>query len=110
MPPEAERFPWTQAGVGEDGDERRVELAPYFDQVGAHRLDCLWHERAHDTRPPLARLSDRAGRVGVETAPLDGALQDALEHHERLAGCRLAHASSRHLGTQLADPLGRKGP
>ncbi|MGI8864422.1 MAG: hypothetical protein ACR2JH_08505 [Solirubrobacteraceae bacterium] len=110
MPAQAERFAWTQAGVREDGDERRVELAPYFDQVGAHRLDCLRRERAHDACSPLARFADATGRVGVQTAPLYGALEDALKHHERLSGCRLAYASGRHLGAQFADQFGRKDP
>jgi hypothetical protein len=71
--------PGAKTGVGQNGDERGVEVVPAVQQVGAHPLDRLWREWAHDSVAAIAWLADAAGGVCVEPAPFDGSLEDVLK-------------------------------
>jgi hypothetical protein len=92
------RKPRSEAGVGQDGDERRVELAIGVEQIGADPFDRLWRERPDDPGPGLAGLADVADGVAVDPPPLDRALENGLQHRQSFENRVVTDAVGGHLG------------
>ena len=107
-PPQRQRLAWPQAGVREDGDERRIADAPAGEQHEPDRLDALGRERHDRPLPRRNRLAHDRGRVRREAAPLAGALQHALKQHQRLADRCRAHAVGLELEPEPVDHVRRQ--
>ncbi|MFZ0385870.1 MAG: hypothetical protein WAL22_09410 [Solirubrobacteraceae bacterium] len=105
VPAQADRLAGAQAGVRQYRHERRVERAVALKQIGAHPLDRRRRQRPHDPGPGLAGLADITHRVAVDPPPLDGSLENRLQHGQRFADGGVTDAVGGHRGTQVADDL-----
>ena len=105
VPAQADRLAGAQAGVRQYRHERRVERAVALKQIGAHPLDRRRRQRPHDPGPGLAGLADITDRVAIDSPPLDGSLEDRLQHGQRFADGGVTDAVGGHRGTQVADDL-----
>ena len=102
-PLQRERLLRPQAGVREHDEQRRIAQPAFLEHPRPHHLDQRRRDRL-DRRPVrLGRLARELDRVGRDAAPLDRALQHALEHRHRLADRLDPDAVGFELGAEARD-------
>jgi hypothetical protein len=105
-PSETERFARTKAGIGKDGDERRVAGVERY----AHRLDRRRRKWFHLLAPRRPRLLHAPSRIRRDVPAHECMLQDRAEQIHRMPNRNRTRPRCQPVGLPAPDDLWRDFP